>query len=646
MSYVSSTNCTPPDPPTDGDQRTREPLSLAIRERREDSQGHGEPETQNRTSTTSAAVGSTREDLDKAEKRANRRHNRQWKRQPFPHKKFRRTSQPEVARSVVAAASQTTSSRRRSKPFPREKFRPTRSMPTTGPTPTSASTHPDRSATTSGPMHSTSTHDYIIDVEDDQGESQDTSYGAVATVETSTVRPPPSQVDHNMESQHETHLIEASLVPEPSMDDIPQAEIVEQQDKEVPPFLTRIIPNPTIRALLCFGMVLVVAGVAVIGIFCSGGSCGVNNNSKDASDAEMPTTVSETEPTTSSSILPTTPPPTDVEPTSKPTTAPVLEIPPTEIPTTVSPTTNEPTGMPTPTPASLLLGTSESTIELPGYTIQAMTNKTSAQSKAFIWLSTSYDNNTLQTMPEWRKQQLFAMASTYYSLNGDDWHANDKQNWLNASLSECEQWTPNEQCPTCNWDTFIQIRCLESGQLYSLRLDFFDNNALRGTLPPEIELIPSLQNLTIMSSHWEGNLALVLPVTKLGNLPNLHYLSVAANYDLSGTIPTELGLLTELTRLGLNTNQLTGTIPSELGLLSQLRLLFLSDNRITGTIPTELGLLSELTQLGFGDNSLSGNMPQQVCLLQEQHGLIYLDVDVLEVSCPSDCSCQAPYGSG
>ena len=60
---------------------------------------------------------------------------------------------------------------------------------------------------------------------------------------------------------------------------------------------------------------------------------------------------------------------------------------------------------------------------------------------------------------------------------------------------------------------------------------------------------------------------------------------------LNGTIPTELGLLSNLEWLDLFKSQLTGTIPSELGLLSNLISLSLDSNQFTGTVPTILASL-------------------------------------------------------
>jgi hypothetical protein len=135
---------------------------------------------------------------------------------------------------------------------------------------------------------------------------------------------------------------------------------------------------------------------------------------------------------------------------------------------------------------------------------------------------------------------------------------------------------------------------------------------------------------------------------------------VTDNNELTGTVPTELGLLTRLTTLHLRTfcvmfvfcifvesrefspnpdfcidmitgsNRLTGTVPTELGLLTKLTTAFLGTfcvmfvfcifvarrefspnpdfcinivtdiNDLTGKVPTELGLLTKLAILCFG----------------------------------------------
>ena len=77
---------------------------------------------------------------------------------------------------------------------------------------------------------------------------------------------------------------------------------------------------------------------------------------------------------------------------------------------------------------------------------------------------------------------------------------------------------------------------------------------------------------------------------------------------MTGTIPPELGNLSNLEFLRLYGNQLTGPIPPELGNLSNLETLWLGDNQLTGTIPPELGNLSNLKDLRLHNNELTGEL--------------------------------------
>lgn len=61
-----------------------------------------------------------------------------------------------------------------------------------------------------------------------------------------------------------------------------------------------------------------------------------------------------------------------------------------------------------------------------------------------------------------------------------------------------------------------------------------------------------------------------------------------------GTIPTELGLLTALSLLYLNTNKLVGTIPTVLGHMTALESMYLTHNSLSGSIPTEFGRMTAL----------------------------------------------------
>ena len=83
--------------------------------------------------------------------------------------------------------------------------------------------------------------------------------------------------------------------------------------------------------------------------------------------------------------------------------------------------------------------------------------------------------------------------------------------------------------------------------------------------------------------------------------------------DITGTIPTQLGLMTGLASFSVANATLTGTIPTQIGNLNQLRRLWLFNNKLSGNIPQSLNNLDLLEVVELHGNKLSGNMPQGVC---------------------------------
>ena len=84
---------------------------------------------------------------------------------------------------------------------------------------------------------------------------------------------------------------------------------------------------------------------------------------------------------------------------------------------------------------------------------------------------------------------------------------------------------------------------------------------------------------------------------------------------LRGSIPPELGGLTNLTSLDLSSNDFSGPIPPELTQMTTLTNLNLGYNYLTGPIPPELTQLKNLTNLNLGGNNFTGAMPTELTQL-------------------------------
>lgn len=103
--------------------------------------------------------------------------------------------------------------------------------------------------------------------------------------------------------------------------------------------------------------------------------------------------------------------------------------------------------------------------------------------------------------------------------------------------------------------------------------------------------------------EWYG-----VETDKQGNVTALEL----PNNGLRGTIPVEIGELTELKRLDLSDNDLAGKIPGELGQLTFLNVLNLSRNNLKGEIPDELETLASLGQVYVKGNELTGCIPNNL----------------------------------
>ncbi len=163
----------------------------------------------------------------------------------------------------------------------------------------------------------------------------------------------------------------------------------------------------------------------------------------------------------------------------------------------------------------------------------------------------------------------------------------------------------------CDW---FGVFCTQTGVS---GLDLLRNN-LSGTLPGELGLFSEIEILRLA----ENNLTGPIP-TELWTLEKLKSLSLSFN-QLSGTIPESVGNLSGLTLLDIGHNQLTGSIPASVTSLTNLSNLLLHGNQLSGSIPADIGNLTNLAVLSLFGNQLSGTIPDSVGNLVN---LFFLDLE-------------------
>jgi hypothetical protein len=174
--------------------------------------------------------------------------------------------------------------------------------------------------------------------------------------------------------------------------------------------------------------------------------------------------------------------------------------------------TPPPMSAPTTAPTELYVGDKDSFVLnlLPDYSLEALNDSSSPQSRSLEWLWK--DPVATGLLPNFRKVQRFALATSFFSLTRADLTVEDLEGntgWL-ADTHECLWPTNTAAAAVCR-----------DGRYILLDTSRYD---LPGTIPPEIALLTDLASLDLSES------------------------------GASGGIPTHVGLMTSLEHFRLNDN--------------------------------------------------------------------------------------------
>lgn len=230
---------------------------------------------------------------------------------------------------------------------------------------------------------------------------------------------------------------------------------------------------------------------------------------------------------------------------------------------------------------------------------QASSSFNTPQFKAARWLSemdganfhlpgSSGNDEDDNEVYKYRYLARYLMAVQYYATDGPNW-----KNQFNFLSSK----------DICDWIGYIDT----SSNDVELAGIFCD--AISGT-PYEISLFHNDLSGTIVS--------------ELGLLTSLRIIDFKYN-NLIGTIPTELCSLTKLSSLFFGYNNMDGTIPECIGTeLTNLLRIFWSNNHFHGSIPSSFQQLTSLERFIVDDNMLTGN-PIHIWNSMKQLTMIMID---------------------
>ena len=243
------------------------------------------------------------------------------------------------------------------------------------------------------------------------------------------------------------------------------------------------------------------------------------------------------------------------------------------------------------------------------------------QYQAVYWLAEVDEFKAEIGIIDQELMQRFVLATFYYSLGGPNW--SHEVDWMSKSHS-------------CKWNTFYrthsQIPVDVGASCYggdALRQIYLPSLNLRGDIPTEVGLLLDLTDFDLHKNKVDG----ILP-EDMKNLHELKNIHMNENH-LLGNLPLWISDLTNLKSLQLADNQMHGELPTTLSEMTQLTHLVLERNSFGGHIGSFQGL-NQVRSLYLGGNSFGGSFNDTILWSKDQLEILDLSDNQFTGSLPVD----------
>ncbi|CAI5957089.1 unnamed protein product [Closterium sp. NIES-65] len=156
-------------------------------------------------------------------------------------------------------------------------------------------------------------------------------------------------------------------------------------------------------------------------------------------------------------------------------------------------------------------------------------------------------------------------------------------------------WYPGAPCNIDKW-----LTCDPDGTVNGIVIR---DKGISGSICSNIGLLTSLVKIDMANNSLSGSIP-----TSLGNLARLAVFNLQQN-RLTGHFPPTMSRLASLQMFDVNTNNLYGPLLYPVGTLSNIKLINVARNNFSGSLPTSIYTLTSLQEMDVSENSLTGSLP-------------------------------------